>query len=219
MSFFPYDCDALRCHPISAFLDPKQQITCSLTVRSAHKLCFLCTVCGAACMRAPKFARVQTMTCKIHSKPLHKKRHKYDGPIPPHVCRPIRAGILLKVKHGKLCDVVASLDPIKNAQDPLGLAAEYIESIAQYDRTCLADNCFWGDDSSVRRNGVRVPHKKPQKRHRVSQDNDLGVSHSDQPQTVSDVTTRSGLIGVSCTYYLRHCCFCYCLQGKWLQTM
>ena len=196
-------------------------IPANLTISSTLKLSFLFPVCAELCMRAPRFVRMQSMNCKAHSRHLHNNRRpKYDGPIPLHIRRPIRAGLLLGVDRNQLCSLVTSMEPIKNAENPVFVATSFIEHIAQYDRACLADNCFWGDDSSVRRNGVRVPHKKPQKRHRVSQDNDLGVPDTDQPQTVYiNVTTRSGFIGVSCTYCLRHCCFCYCLQDNWLQMM
>jgi hypothetical protein len=162
MEFFPYDCKALRCHPISALLDTSQTIPLHLTIGTAAKVRFLCSVCFEPCMRAPMLARRQTMKCKAHSKQSHDwHRQKYMGPIPLHIRRPIRAGLLLKVDRQALCNLVASLEPTKNAEDPIGLATNYIECIAQYDFVCLADNCFWGDDSSVRKNGVRVPHKKP----------------------------------------------------------
>ena len=139
------------------------------------KLRFLCPVCNDVCIRTPTCTRNQTMMCKTHSRHLHySKRPKYNGPIPLHIRRPVRAGLLLGVDRDQLCDVVASLEPVNKSENPVCLATSYIENIAHYDRVCLADNCFWGDDGTVRMNGVRALHKKPQnnKRGRLFSDAD-----------------------------------------------
>jgi hypothetical protein len=166
---------------MSAFLDSNQTIPMNTTIGSTIKLSFLCSVCHEPCMRAPRLARRQTMTCKAHSKKLHNvKRPKYDGPIPLHVRRPIRAGLLLGVDRKQLCDVVASLETIKDTEDPVSLATSYIECVAQYDRVCLADSCFWGDASGVRVDGVRVPHKKKRKAVQVNNNDVPVVDGTDQ---------------------------------------
>ena len=113
MDFFPYDSNAVRCHPMSALLDSNQLVPSSLTIGSKMKLRFLCPVCNDVCIRTPTCTRNQTMMCKTHSRDLHySKRPKYNGPIPLHVRRPIRAGLLLGVDRDQLCDIVTSLDPV-----------------------------------------------------------------------------------------------------------
>ena len=165
---------------MSAFLDPNQTIPVHTTIGSTRKLRFLCTVCREQCMRAPRLARRQTMTCKVHSNTYHNwHRQKYVGPIPLHVRRPIRAGLLLGVNRKQLCDVIVSLDSIKDAEDPVSLATNYIECIAQYDRVCLADSCFWGAASGVRIDGVHVPHKKKQKAAQASDKVSAGDLNAD----------------------------------------
>ena len=99
---------------------------------------------------------------KVHSRSMYEKlTDKYNGPIPYHVSHPIRAGLLLGVKRDHLLNLVRSLDPVKQAPNPIDLANKYIESIAKYDRVILADNCFWSDGSSSSRSkGGKQPTTK-----------------------------------------------------------
>lgn len=83
---------------------------------------------------------------------------QYTGNIAKEISTPIRAGLLLKLDHNKLVDLIASLSPMWNEQSSRDNAELYIKEISRYGKEQLANNCFWGNDTSVRINKERYKH-------------------------------------------------------------
>lgn len=104
-----------------------------------------------------------TNQCKNHKK-RSKYKPKYTGHIDKVITQPIRAGILMSVDQDKLIDLISSLLPITKESEHRETVKKYIEEISQYDAIHLANNSFWGHDSSSRVTKERYQHPKKNKK-------------------------------------------------------
>ena len=60
-------------------------------------------------------------------------------------------------------NLIRSLDPVRQAPNPIELAHSYIEIIAKHSRVILADNCFWSDGAPAASRSKGVCGKQPPK--------------------------------------------------------
>lgn len=157
---FPYDATMLRCHPMAAFIAPKDKEHLQSTKYKSRKvLHFRCCICqhefNGICWNISR----QMMICKNHKK-RGARVVRYKGNIPSSVSLPIRAGILLDIPNEKIVDLIMSLEHLQSKDNKL--AESYIEEVSTYSKIQLADNCFWGDDSASRITKER--YKRPKKK-------------------------------------------------------
>ncbi len=110
--------------------------------------------------------------CKTHSKPLiGRYRPRYIGPhIPLFISKPIRAALLHGVSHTDIQTLVIdlmSISPnIMNGNPPVlnslrWISTLYIGIVSGFTVPELVDNCFWGDGSATRKDGVSVKRNRP----------------------------------------------------------
>lgn len=175
MSFFPYASNLLRCHPLAAAMQTEKdaQRQGNVNIRTlklqSHKVITICcTRCpGTITGRVSQLTMHSNQCAAHHIQNRKSNRPRYRGKIPSQLSRPIRAGILLHVDHNLLQQLVASLEPLStdvpDAAARLACAAELIDEIRlNHSDVQLADNCYWGDNSSARkgRPAYRHPRRK-----------------------------------------------------------
>ena len=107
---------------------------------------------------------------------MHNKiRERYTGSIPQIILRPIRAGILQKIDHTALVDIVLNLLKENNKHpslkeylndkecdgDLVAVAENTVVEIEKgnFTRVQLIDSSFWYDDYKQRKNGTRFKKK------------------------------------------------------------
>jgi hypothetical protein len=169
MELFPYDTRQLRCHTMFAYIVNPCELHGKMTVHSRTKIQVRCagTECANVFERRICDLYRQTNQCPSHHGVNRGGVHStYEGPIPQSVTSCIRAGLLRRVDRGRLTEEVATIEPVKSEADPMATARRMIEEIrAAYSDTQLANNCFWGFNSSVRKHKplYKHPPKKPRR--------------------------------------------------------
>ena len=142
MSFFPYTCCALRCHPAAAVIQDNELIG-GLTISAHVKVEWLCVVCDRKQSTFVFNLIRSSCRCSEHSKQLHNRhRKKFTGTLPLQLTCPIRAGLLLNVDREALINLITTMLPVTEVANRHQTAAEYVEEVSQCDRMHLVDNTF-----------------------------------------------------------------------------
>ena len=162
MDFFPYDRRRLRCHPLAVAVVDKQAIQ-NLTIKSTVQLKVKCSRCSEEFKGRVFHLINQTNQCSAHKDKLSKKKSGYNGHIPSRISRPIRAGLLLGVERDRLVELVMSLQSDVSESSDTESRKEQADQMIRDVRekhtdVQLADNCYWGDKSTVRKNGSQYRH-------------------------------------------------------------
>ena len=166
----PYLHGRLRCDPMWTQVVNKDDGIGNLTATSNKIVEFQCSECNATFDKRIDHFYTSSGRCQYHRQCINKNRPRYDGVVPLHLLRLIRAGLLQEINREVLIQLVAEFD-YRHGQTNLinepniQMASRYMDDIEKghYGRVELLDSAFWWDDSHKRKNNQRYvpPPKKP----------------------------------------------------------